>query len=56
MVLMGILLQSSVVTEVKIFSFCAVSVIPISALLNPVLNIFTTSEFVEKCKTITCRP
>ena len=55
MVLMGILLQSGVVTEVKIFSFCAVSVIPISALLNPVLNIFTTSEFMEKCKTITCR-
>ena len=54
--LLGILLQSGVVTEAKIFSFCAVSVLPISALLNPVLNIFTTSEFVDSFKTLTCRP
>ena len=53
--IMGILLQSGVVTEAKVFSFCAVSVLPISALLNPVLNIFTTSQFVESCKTTTCR-
>ena len=53
--IMGILLQSGVVTEAKIFSYCAVSVLPISALLNPVLNIFTTSEFVEGFKTMTCR-
>ena len=53
--IMGILRQSGVVADAKIFSFCAVSVLPISALLNPVLNIFTTSEFVESFKTITCR-
>ena len=47
---MGILLQSGVVTEATIFSFCAVSVLPISALLNPVLNIFTTSGFLGNCK------
>ena len=55
MVLIGILLLSGVVIEAKIFSFCAVSALPISALLNPILNIFTTSEFVQACKSMTCR-
>ena len=55
MLVMGILLQSGVVIEEKIFSICAASALPISALLNPILNIFTTSEFMLACKGITCQ-
>ena len=55
MVIMEILLQSGVAVREKIFSISAVSALPVSALLNPILNIFTTSEFVEACKSMACR-
>ena len=46
MVLIGICLQSGMILESKLFSVCAVVALPISALLNPIINIFTTSEFM----------
>ena len=45
MVLVGILLKSGVIIKSHVFSMCAVIVLPISILLNPLLNIYTTSEF-----------
>ena len=53
-VIMGILLQSGVIIKAETFSICAASNLPVSALLNPILNIFTTSEFVERVKGMTC--
>ena len=52
MVLMGILLKSGVLGVTKTFSFSAVAVLPISALLNPILDVYTTSEFMKTCKGI----
>ena len=48
LLLLGILLKSGVVIHSNVFSICAVSVLPISSILNPLLNIFTTTEFRKR--------
>ena len=52
MVIVGSLLKSGLIIEPKIFSMCTVIVLPISALLNPILNVFTTSDFIKVFKNI----
>ena len=50
MVFLGILVETGVIIQGHVFSICAVTVLPISALLNPIINFFTTSAFVKSCK------
>ena len=55
MVIVGALLKSGLIIDPKIFSMCTVTVLPISALLNPILNVFTTSDFIAGFKKIKCK-
>ena len=55
MIIVGVLLKSGLIIEPKVFSMCTVTVLPISALLNPILNVFTTSDFTVEFKKIKCK-
>ena len=55
MVIVGVLLKSGLIMEPKIFSMCTVTVLPVSAILNPILNVFTTSDFMTVLKNIKCQ-
>ena len=55
MILMGIVLQSGVIVEAKVLLVCAASVLAISSLLNPILNVFSTSDFRKTCESVICR-